>query len=112
MSGISQIKKDIQLNSWAEMVRECHNSGKTVAMWCNEMGINIKTYYYRQSKVREAMTENYSKNKIVPISISPQPAEAVSSESVITIRKNDIELEFSENIAAENLSKILRALQC
>lgn len=31
MSKISQIKKSLQLSSWAEMIRDRNNSGKTVA---------------------------------------------------------------------------------
>lgn len=112
MSKISQIKKSLQLSSWAEMVKDRSNSGKTVAQWCDESGINIKTYYYHQSRVRKAMIENYSKNEIVPIDIDLSSPVDIPAKPVITIRKDNLELELSENISAENLSKILRALQC
>lgn len=94
------------------MVRECCCSGKSVAQWYDEMGINIKTYYYHQSKVREAMAENCSKNEVVPIGIAPQLSSSKAIETVIKRHKNDIELELSENISTENLDKILRVLQC
>lgn len=112
MGKISRIKKDIQLRNWSDMIKERSNSGKSVAQWCKESGINIKTYYYRLRKVREAMSERYDENPIVPIGISEQLLNDNRSESMITIRKNDIELELSENISAENLAKIMRALQC
>lgn len=112
MSKITQIKKSLQLSSWTEMIRDCNSSGKTVAQWCSESGINIKTYYYRQSRVRKAMMENYSKNEIVPIDISPSSPIDIPVKPVIRIRKDNLELELSENISVENLSKILRALQC
>ncbi len=112
MRKISQIKKSLQLSSWAEMIRDCNNSGKTVAQWCNELGINIKTYHYRQIRVRKAMIENYSKNKIVPIDIGKSYPMDIPAKPVITIRKDNLELELSENSSAENLSKILRVLQC
>ncbi len=112
MGKISRIKKDIQLRNWAEMIKERNNSGKSVTQWCKESGINVKTYYYYLSKVREAMSEGYDENPIVPIGIGEQLLNNNKSESMITIRKNDIELELSENISAENFAKIMRALQC
>ena len=112
MSEISQIKKSLQLSNWAEMVRECCASGKSVVQWCNENGIKVKTYYYRQNKVREAMAENCSKNEVVPIGITPQLSSPEVIKPVIIIRKNDVELELSENISSENLIKVLRTLQC
>lgn len=112
MSGISQIKKSLQLSNWAEMVKECCASGKSIAQWCDENGIKVKTYYYRQNKVREAMAENCSKNEVVPIGITPQLSSPKVIKPVIIIRKNDVELELSENISSENLNKVLRALQC
>ena len=90
------------------MVRERCCSGKSVTQWCNEMDINIKTYYYRQSKVRDAMAENCSKNDVVPIGITPQLSSPKAIETVIKIPKNDIELELSENISTKNLDKTLR----
>lgn len=112
MVNVTCIKKDIQLRNWTEMIKERNNSEKSVTRWCKETGINVKTYYYRLSKVREAMSEGYDKNSIVPIGISEQLLNDNKSESMITIRKNDIELESSENIFAQNLAKIMRALQC
>lgn len=109
MSKISRIKKEIQLNNWAEMFKECQSSGKSIAQWCRYAGINLKTYYYRLHKVREFMADSFCKNEnqIVPIRINP-PAPCTSEpESMVKIRQNGIELEFSENISSENLSKIL-----
>lgn len=112
MSKIVQVKKSLQIRSLAKMIRDCNSSGKTVAQWCNESGINIKTYYYRQSRVRGAMSENYSKNEVVPIDISPSYLVDIPAKPVIRIRKDNLKLELSENISVENLSKILRTLQC
>lgn len=56
--------------------------------------------------------ENYSKNEIVPIDIRPASPIDIPVKPVIRIRKDNLELELSENISVENLSKILRALQC
>lgn len=107
------------LREWAEMISECKNSGKTVTQWCSETGINVKTYYYRLKKVREEMLQKQEANPIVPISISSRiycddfdNKTVAQGSTVMKIRKGDIEIELSENISAENFSKLMRILQC
>lgn len=109
---MTQIKKNEQLSNWADMVRECCGSGKSVTAWCSENGIKVKTYYYRQSKVREAMMENFYKNEIVSIGSTSQFSTTDFLKPIIKIRKKDIEIELSEEVSDKNLEKILRALQC
>ena len=48
----------IRLQSWAAQIHECRQSGLSVRQWCEGNGINIKTYYNRMTKVREAMLED------------------------------------------------------
>ena len=31
---------------WTERIADCKNSGKSAQEWCEQNGINIKTYYY------------------------------------------------------------------
>ncbi|MDO9535225.1 MAG: IS66 family insertion sequence element accessory protein TnpB [Bacillota bacterium] len=42
---------------WTELICECKASGKTIAAWCAEHSVNVKTYYYWQKRVREAACE-------------------------------------------------------
>lgn len=46
-----------RLRQWAEIICECKASGKKVTTWCEEHGINTKTYYCWQKRVREAACE-------------------------------------------------------
>jgi len=48
----------IRLQNWAVQINECRQSGLSVRQWCGENGINMKTYYNRMTKVREAMLED------------------------------------------------------
>lgn len=107
------------LQEWAEMISECTNSGKTVTEWCSETGINVKTYYYRLKKVRDEMLQKQETNPIVPIGIRSKIScddfdnkTVTQSSTVMKVRKGDIEIELSENISAENFSKLMRILQC
>ena len=42
------------LACWAERIAACKNSGKIVSVWCEENGINPKTYYYWHNKLQKA----------------------------------------------------------
>ena len=66
MDKIAEVKKQVQLREWAEMVRACRSSGMSVRRWCMENGVNQKTYYYRLRKVREFLCEE--QRDIVPVS--------------------------------------------
>ena len=57
MDKIMAIKNKVRINRWSEMVNTCRSSGVTVQQRCTSNGINIKTYYYRLRKVREAICE-------------------------------------------------------
>ena len=41
MDRISQIKTDLFMIEWAQMVRECRSSGLTVKKWCANNGVKM-----------------------------------------------------------------------
>jgi hypothetical protein len=45
------------MQEWAIQINACKQSGKTVQKWCEENGINAKTFYNRMRVVREEMLE-------------------------------------------------------
>jgi len=52
------VARMVRLQSWAAQINECQQSGLSVRQWCEENGINMKTYYNRMTKVREAVLED------------------------------------------------------
>lgn len=51
------IKAIIRLKEWAAKINEQRASGKSVREWCLIQDISIKTYYYWQNRVRDAVLE-------------------------------------------------------
>lgn len=47
-----------KLELWIGRIRECMTSGKTVADWCEDNDVNIKTYYYWMRKVKREAFES------------------------------------------------------
>lgn len=107
MDKIGRTKQELRLKSY--MYTEYQASEKTVQAWCSENDVNIKTFYYRLRKVREAMLEPGERHKIVPV----RPAVPVSEKApidVIRITGNGIAIELPETVSAETLEVILRGM--
>ena len=60
------VTKQVHLNQWAVMIRDCQESGLTTVDYCRTHGIGIKTYYYRYKKVKEAALETGGFAEIPP----------------------------------------------
>ena len=108
MDKIMSIKNKVRINEWSEMVKDCRSSGLTVQQWCGANGINIKTYYYRLRKVREAICEETHDIVQFPLNTS-NSAVAASS---IKINIGNLNVELPDTISAATLVSVLEALKC
>ena len=45
MDGVRAVKHMARLSKWKERIIACRNSGQPVQGWCEQNGINPKTYY-------------------------------------------------------------------
>ena len=99
--AISEVKHSIRLREWSEQIERQQTSGLSVQQWCDENGINSKTYYYRLRKVREKSVA--SKSAIVPITIPDQGGN-------IRIERNGFRITLPSDIAAETLIALVREL--
>ena len=119
MEGISlvDVKHESLLQLWRDRVMECRTSGKSVAVWCGENGINIKTYYYWQKQVWNKETQSliYSGQGKLP---QPEPVQFAqvnlgtdsSSDADIVIRKDEWTVEIRNSASPVLLSTVLQAV--
>ena len=124
MGRIREIKKQVRHKEWAAMVSDCQASGKKVEEWCAENSINVSTYYKRLNVLRRELIDEAEKQSIVPVSVSASianeadtdtaiPNAAGSSEDMIIMRKNGIEITLPPNISEDTILALLRGLkQC
>ena len=108
MDRIMAIKNKVHISEWGEMVGACRSSGLTVQQWCNSNGINIKTYYYRLRKVREALCEDT--HDIVQIPINSVNTAFVTSS--IKINTGNLNVELPDTIPAATLRPVIEVLKC
>jgi hypothetical protein len=50
---IKKITSDYRAQQWIEIIRACKASGQSKKNWCEENQVNIKSFYYWQTKFRK-----------------------------------------------------------
>lgn len=86
--------RQYRLSKWAEIIRDCRNSGQTISAWCAANNVNIKKYYYWLRLLRESACESMpalssSSQQFVPLKM---PADLVKSEQATTTSSSHITL--------------------
>ena len=109
LSRISEAKKRVRLEAWAEMYREYLESGKTIKAWCEENGIARTTFHNRLRQMREAALE--PKQEIVPVSACVEEMHAPTANAgTIRITSHGIIAELPQDISPELLTVLLKGL--
>ena len=119
MNDISLVKSQLKLNAWAEMVRECRQSGLTVEAWCKSQCLNTKTYYYRQKKVREAALAGIHQDQIGSAVEHPGPcfrklevqAPAAEMTPAVVVHLPNVTIEVSNDASQRTVEAVLLALK-
>ena len=123
---MDQITHDVRTAQWAEIVRSCHErpAGQSAKKWLAENGINEKQYYYWQRRIRnlvagttgKSLPETRPTGEVTFVEMpahGEQPVEypnkaVAGSGPVALIRAGKLEIELSNDISDELLSKILK----
>lgn len=121
---VQEMTREIRLQQWAGIVKECRGSGKTVKSWCTENGINEKSYFYWQKRVREAACQEltaYREQQVAKTepraANTPVFAECKFPENnhaagtAVTIHLNGAVVEVHHGAEASVIESILHALR-
>ena len=95
------VKEEARLHDWAVQIEAQQASGMTVQKWCEENGINPKTYYYHLRKLREKCVA--SAPAIVPLAVPKQT-------DGIHIEKNGLQISLPVDMPAETLIALVHEL--
>ena len=118
MNKIMEIRKQVRLSQWSEMVREREESGLSIREFCAGKAISPKTYYYRLRKVREHLCRSAglllelpsgssSKQQVVPIRMGAE----IDSESRVEIVSGDLRVLFVGETSPSALKEVIEALR-
>lgn len=100
-TAISAVKEELRFRDWVAQIEAQQASGMTVQRWCEENGINPKTYYYHLRKLREKCVT--SAPAIVPLGVS-------KCTSDIHIEKNGLQISLPTDISADTLIALVHEL--
>lgn len=119
---VQRVTHEIRLRQWAGIVKGCRGSGKTIKSWCEEQGVNIKSYYYWQKQVREAACHElsaYQGQAIKAVSATSDlvfaelriPEVNKAADTAVTIRLNNAVIEIHNGAEATVIESALRVLK-
>ena len=103
---IREAGKMTNLQMWSQRVAECRGSGLPVSRWCQEHGINVKTYYNWQKKVFEAMVEERQGGPRFARVNAQQPESSIAA----TVRVGPAAVDVYTGADAETVAAIVRTL--
>ena len=114
---LQEIRKQVNLQEWTQMVMDCRNSGLSIKDWCAQNGVNSKTYYYRQRRVFEAIGNRpfeHTNRAMTPatdsVEFAPLRSESCSP-NVLKLHLPGGTLEIPEGYDPQTLRAIIQVLQ-
>lgn len=113
-----RVAHELRLQHWSNLMREAKSSGLSNRGWCRENGIQEKTFYYWQRKLREAACReilpdagNSEEKALVPSGWAVcVPKQSGSDESAIIIEIGQFKVKVACNANPEALEKVCRVL--
>ena len=114
--NIDACTQTVRAQKWAEILRDRQSSGQSNNAYCAEHGINIKTFYYWQTKLRRQaagiLNVSSSCQTFAPVESHPIVPLNFSGSTApeITIRKGDFAIELSGNTSPAVLETLLTVL--
>lgn len=102
-TAITAVKEEVRMRDWASQIEAQQASGKTVQKWCEENGINPKTYYYHLRKLREKCVVSAPAPAIVPLAVPKQTDD-------IHIEKNGLQISLPVDTPSETLIALVHEL--
>ena len=55
--------KQVKLQYWLDVIRQCRASGLTNQVWCEQHDISLKSYYYWIAKIRKKALEELPRKR-------------------------------------------------
>mgnify|MGYP000957927475 FL=1 len=130
MDGVRAVKHMARLSEWKERIIVCRNSGQPVQRWCEQNGINPKTYYRWErllmaEAVKIAAGQRSFELEAFPGSMASKPSvqatqsqvpcivkldcEKVAQREEYAFKLNGVEIIVSEDVSPAFLRKLLEA---
>ena len=97
------------LTVWTERIAACKSSGKNVSAWCEENGINPKTYYYWHYKLLKV--ERAYSEPVASTFYDISPCADSDKRAVATVHIGLFSTDIYSGADEETITAICRALK-
>jgi len=118
--GVQAVAHEIRLQEWRKIIKECRNSGKSRAAWCNENNINIKTYYRWQTIIGKEASQQLTdcnERNLNPLERAARPVfakismpESSYEKVAIRICHNGADMKIYSGADSKIIEAAMRAL--
>ena len=111
MTEILAMRNEYRMEQWAEIIRQCRESGLSNREFCRQNGISEKTYYYRLRKLREAAV-NIGKTEspaLCRVDLSDDQNRE-GNHSQLRLRFRGAEIEVARDASPDTLKMVLRVM--
>ncbi len=122
MDNLTIAAHNQKISFWIQVIKECKSSNLTVSAWCQQNGVNIKTYYYWMRKIkREAFDALPEEKKTGVVSALPpvqsfaeipQLSTSVSATTAIILHIGEATLEIQNGADPATVENTIRILRC
>lgn len=120
MNQLTIASHNYKMQLWTSRIQECRASSQTVADWCSENDISIKSYYYWMRKIKSEAFEALPaerKSKVLPQKRDNPFAEVALTEKTranacaIKIHVSGLLLEIQNGADRQTVEHTLHAIQ-
>lgn len=121
--------KQVKLQHWLVVIRQCRASGMTNQEWCEQNGVSLKSYYYWLAKIRKLALEDLprkqyasalpadqknsglSRHQAAFTELSLPNTAAFDNNAAAILHIGSVTVEIFEHTSSELISSIVEAVQ-
>lgn len=108
--------RQIRLNEWAAIIKDCRESGQKVDIYCEQHGLSRDAYYYWLRKVKEAALKQAGFVELPALASEQGPAKKINKgtsgfETQMIVKMNGIEFCVNENSPSELISRVMEIIR-
>ena len=108
---MDQLTREVRYNKWADIIVAANNSGMTKEEFCKQNGINRKTFYYYQRKLRQELGTYITETKETQFVEVPVAAGRTQSCPAAVIHVGSVSIDIADGISESTLISIGRIIR-
>ena len=108
---MDQLTREVRYSKWAEIIMAANNSGLSKAEYCRQNGIDNKSFFYYQRRIRQGLYDiaQAERPQLVELPISER--QKTLSGVVAVIHAGNISIEIADGISESTLMSIGRMIR-